>query len=88
MPISILTNTIAIPDRAKKVQKAVLAGIGRCPESENWTVRIFEPQASPEYVVKIGGPNDAKWNLTFFGPEEQSPEFIRNAVARATHLTI
>jgi len=85
MPISVLTNTIALVDHRKQIQAAVLAGIGSRPQSENWTVRIYEPATSPEYVVKIEGPDGFNWNRTFLGPEEESPEFIRTAVTEATH---
>jgi len=83
MPVEVLTNTIALPNSRKETQEAVLAGIG--PRPDIWTVRIFEPQSGPEYVIKIEGPNGFKWEQTFFGPEEEAPEFIRKAVEKATH---
>ena len=81
----VLTNTIAMPDSRKSIQDAVLQGIGSRLDTQAWTVSIFEPQAGPEYVIKIKGPNDFNWERTFFGPGEQTPEFIRNEVHRATH---
>jgi hypothetical protein len=85
MAVSVLTNTIADPDRKKAVEKGVLAGIGARPGSEPWKVRIFEPPSSSKYVIKIEGPNEFKWENSFFGPVEETPEFIRNAVQKATH---
>ena len=84
MAILVSTNTIADPNRRKQIQEAVLNGIGPRSESEAWRLRIFEPQTGPEYVIKIEGPSDFKWDRTFFGPEEQTPEFIRAEVAKAT----
>ena len=84
MAVSIFCNTIPAPDRGKAVQQAVLAGIGTRPESETWKIQIFEPQSSTEYVIKIEGPNDFKWDRTFVGPEEEAPEFICNEVHSAT----
>jgi hypothetical protein len=62
--------------------KKVLQGIGQRLEDERWTVSIFEPQAGPEYVVRIQGPG-CNWEYTFFG-HEQSPELIRDKVRDAT----
>jgi hypothetical protein len=85
MPRYVFSNNIAMPDRRKVIQEAVVAGIGSRPESETWVVSIFQPQDRPEYVVKIEGPGGFTWERTFWGPEEMSPEFIRQAVHQATH---
>jgi len=78
----VLTNTIAIPERRKAIQEAVLEGIGKRSRG-GLTVRIFEPALSPEYVVKIAGPNGFNWERSFLGHEE-TPEFIREEVRKAT----
>lgn len=80
----VLTNTIARPDCRKSIQEAVVEGIGPRLFTETWTVRIYEPQSGPQYVVKITGPNDFTWERTFFGPHEQTPEFIGEEVRKAT----
>jgi hypothetical protein len=84
MPISVPANTISGVDRRQQIEAAVLAGIGSRRQSEIWTVRIYEPATGLEYIVKIEGPNGFNWERTFWGPEEEAPEFIRSAVADAT----
>ena len=86
MPVSIWCNTIAIPDRCEAIGAAVLNGIGQRPENEQWTVSIYEPADRPDYIVKIEGPDGFKWKRGFFY-EEQTPESIQAAVAKATHST-
>jgi hypothetical protein len=80
----VFSNTIAMPDTRKSIQAAVLDGIGERLERESWRVKIFEPQNSPEYVIKIEGPKGFAWNRTFFGPVEQTPAFICEKVREAT----
>ena len=80
MPTSIFSNDIAMPNRRKVIGAAVLDGIGNRPE--NWVVSIHEPRGGPEYIITIEGPDNFKWTYTFFG-DEQTPEFIRNAVGQA-----
>lgn len=83
MAVSVLANTIAMPDRRAAVEKAVVEGIGDRP-GEDWRVRIIEPQDRPDYIVTIEGHNNFRWKRDFFGPDEQTPEFIRKAVMEAT----
>ncbi len=47
------------------------------------TVKIFEPQLSPGYVIRIEGADGFKWERNFFGQEETA-EFIREEVRKAT----
>ena len=81
MAVSVFCNTIAMPGRRQAVERAVLQGIGQRPG--NWVISIFEPQPSPEYIVSIEGPDGFAWKRAFFGPVEQTPEFIQTEVARA-----
>ena len=81
MDLSVFCNTIAMPDRRQVVECAVLQGIGQAPG--NWVISIFEPQRSPEYIVSIERPDGFAWKRAFFGPVEQTPEFIQTEVARA-----
>lgn len=85
MPISVFSNNIAMPDRRKAIQEAVLAGTGSSPGSQTWQVFIFEPQSSPEYIVKIEGPEGFTWERSFLGVQEQTAQFIGAEVRRATH---
>lgn len=81
---TVLINTIAMPDSRIAVQKAVLEGLGKRLETENWKVRIFEPQNSPAYIVRLEGPDEFRWEKEFFGPVEQTPKFIREEIRKAT----
>ena len=85
MPVSVFSNSIALPDRNKSIEDAVVNGIGARPESETWIIQIFEPSTGVEYVVSIKGPNNFTWKRAFFGPEKETPEFIRKEVHQATH---
>lgn len=76
----VLTNTIGDPRHRKTIQDAVLDGIGH----RGLTVKIFEPALSPEYVIRIEGAGGFRWERTFFGPVEQTPEFVRQEVHKAT----
>ena len=78
----VLTNTIADPDSRESIQRAVIEGIGGRP----LTVRIFEPALSPDYMIRIDGPEGFKWERTFFGPVEQTADFIQEEVRKATAL--
>jgi hypothetical protein len=80
----VVTNTIADPGSRRAIQNAVLQGLGQRPDNESWTVRIFEPQSGPEYVIKIEGANGFRWEHTFLGGHEQTPDFIRKEVQKAT----
>lgn len=82
MPVSV-QNTISVPDKKKAIANAVLEGIGDRRAEEQWSVRIIEPPDRPDYIVTIEGPR-FKWKRDFFGPHEQTPEFIRSAVKEAT----
>jgi hypothetical protein len=84
MPVEVLYNRIALRTYHDSIQKAVLEGIGERPPGENWTVSIFEPADRPDYIIGIEGPNNFRWERDFFGPTEQTPEFIKNAVQDAT----
>jgi hypothetical protein len=76
----VLTNTIADPNQRKSIQDAVLDGIGH----RGLTIKIFEPALSPEYVIRIEGAGGFRWERTFFGPVEQTPEFVLQEVRKAT----
>lgn len=76
----VLTNTIGDPSDRKAIQDAVLEGIGH----RGLTVKIFEPPLGPEYVIRIEGASGFRWERTFFGPVEQTPEFVRYEVQKAT----
>lgn len=80
----VLTNTIAMPEQRRAIQEAVLKGIGNRLSSESWKASIFEPATSPEYIVRLQGPKGFMWERKFFGPVEQTPEFIWRAVHEAT----
>lgn len=84
----VLANTIAIPEQRKAIQDAVLQGIGSRIKSETWRAKIFEPQMSPEYIIQLQGPNGYNWERKFFGPVEQTAEFIKQTVHQATHSSI
>ncbi len=86
MRARILSNTIPLPDEQQAVEQAVLDAIGERPESELWTVRIDEPADRPDYIIDIRGPN-FKWRRGFFGPVEQTPDFIHDEVRKALSLT-
>ena len=88
MRASILANTIAMPGRRQLIGDAVVEGVGDRPENETWKVWIYEPQDRPDYIVTIEGPGDFKWAHTFFGPYEQTPDFIRTEVAKALTKSI
>lgn len=76
----VLTNTIGDPSHRKAIQDAVLEGIGH----RGLTVKIFEPALSPEYMIRVEGAGGFRWERTFFGPVEQTPEFVRQEVHKAT----
>jgi hypothetical protein len=75
-----LTNTIGDPNSRKAIQDAVSEGIGH----RGLTVKIFEPALSPEYVIRVEGAGGFRWERAFFGPAEQTPEFVRQEVHKAT----
>jgi hypothetical protein len=79
--VAVFSNTIAIPESKKSVQRAVVEGIGKRPKNERWTASIFE--RAEDWVVVIEGPNQFKWEQEFFGPSEQNHYFIREAVSKA-----
>jgi hypothetical protein len=83
MAVKVFSNTIALRTYRDSVQRAVLDAIGERQPSEDWTVSIFEPQDRPDYIIRIEGPNSFRWERDFFGPTEQTPEFIKNAVKEA-----
>jgi hypothetical protein len=76
----VLTNTIGDPNSRKVIQDAVLEGIGH----RGLTVKIFEPQNSSDYVIRVEGAGGFRWERAFFGPVEQTPEFVRQEVHKAT----
>ncbi|HXJ93160.1 MAG TPA: hypothetical protein VMT20_09800 [Terriglobia bacterium] len=83
MAVKVFCNTIALPTYRDSVRGAVLEGIGERPPNEDWMISIFEPQDRPDYIVKIEGPNNFRWERDFFGPTEQTPEFIKHSVKEA-----
>ena len=85
MSVSIFCNEIPIPEHRESIGKAVLDGIGQRPDNEQWRVEIYAPRDSADYIVVIEGPNDFKWERSFSGPDERSPELIREEVRQATH---
>ena len=87
MSVTIFINEIPIPEHREAIEKAVLEGIGQRPNNEQWMVSIYAPQNSDHYSVVIEGPNDFKWERSFSGPDERSPELIREEVRQATHTT-
>ena len=87
MSVTIFSNDIPIPEHRESIGEAVLDGIGQRPDNEQWTVSIYAPQNSANYIVVIEGPNDFKWEKSFSGPDERSPELIREQVRQATHTT-
>jgi hypothetical protein len=80
----VLTNTIPLPDVRKRVQDAVLRGIGERIDYERWTVKIFAPADRAGYFVRIQGPKNFTWEHYFEGPVEDSPIFIEKTVRDAT----
>ncbi len=81
MPGRILSNNIALPERRETISELVLQAIGDRPEC--WVASIYEPHEDDEYVITIEGPDGSSWSRSFFGPDEQSPESIRQAVEQA-----
>jgi hypothetical protein len=75
----VLTNTIGNPSDRKAIQDAVLQGIGH----RGLTVKIFEPQNSADYLIRIEGANGFRWERAFSGPE-QTPDFVQQEVEKAT----
>ena len=82
MRASILSNTIPLPGERIAIQDAVLDAIGEKPDHERWVVSIHEPQDRPDYIIDIEGPA-FKWRRGFFGPYEQTPDFINEEVKNA-----
>jgi hypothetical protein len=80
-----------LPDERFAIQEAVLEAIGDRPEHEAWNVRIDEPFDRPDYIIDIEGPS-FQWRRAFFGPVEQTGEFIaaeiRRALAGTPKLTV
>ncbi len=87
MSVTIFSNDIPIPELRDSIGKAVLDGIGQRPDNEQWRGSIYAPQTSAHYIVVIEGPNDFKWERSFSGPDERSPELIREEVRQAIHTT-
>ncbi len=84
MSVLIVSKSIAMPDRRETIGKAALEGIGHRPEAQIWEIQIREPQNMPNYIVTIHGPSNFKWVRDFFG-EEDTPDFIRQEIWKATH---
>ncbi len=82
MRASVITNTIPLPEERLAIEEAVLDAIGERPEHEAWRVRIDEPFDRPDYIIDIEGPS-FRWRRSFFGPLEQTEEFISAEVKRA-----
>lgn len=76
----VLTNTIPLPDDRKRVQDAVLRGIGKRIEDERWTVKIFAPADRAGYFIRIQGPKNLPWENYFEGPDQESPDYIEKIV--------
>jgi hypothetical protein len=81
VPGRILSNNIALPERRDTISKAVLQAIG--DRHECWEASIYEPPEEDEYVITIEGPDGSIWTRNFFGPDEQTPESIRQVVEQA-----
>lgn len=79
----VLTNTIPLPDDRKRVQDAVLRGIGKRIEDERWTVKIFAPADRAGYFIRIQGPKNFSREFEFVGQDEM-PAFIEQTVRNAT----
>ena len=82
MGVQVVCNTIADPDRRKKIANAVLEGIARRPEEEDWWVWILRTfQTESDYLIAIEGPGPLVWQQNFC---DQTPGVIRKQVARGT----
>ncbi len=82
MGVKVVCNTIADPDQRKQIAKAVLAGIARRPEEEDWWVWILHTfQTGSDYLIAIEGPGPLVWQQNF---SDQTPAVIRKQVARGT----
>jgi hypothetical protein len=79
MAITVLHNTIADTHHQKMVHDAVmLAGI-RAPA--DWKVFISEFHHSPAWTIRIVIPDGRTWVGDFFGPDQQSRQYIRETIA-------
>ena len=86
MSVSIIINTIPMPEYAEAVESAIVAGIGERSENEQWKIYIREWENNTDYVVVIEGSDGFQWERRFSGADEQTPEFIEVAVREATHI--
>ncbi len=85
MPVSV-ENYIANPALGKPIERAVLKAIGARGGAGSWVVKIYEPARGPtpmKWVVSIDGPGGFSLEREFFGPNEQTPEFVHGEVERA-----
>ena len=48
-----------------------------------WFVSIVEPRTSPDWHVRIEGPNGFVWSRRFSGPEEVDPVYVGRAIGDA-----
>jgi len=85
MSVSIIINTIPMPEYAEAVGAAIVAGIGERSENERWKIYIREWENSTDYIVIVEGPDGFQWEQRFTGADEQTSEFIEAAVREATH---
>lgn len=89
MSVTVLRNNIATPQFARPVEAAVRKAIGEAPG--DWNVSIEESQDDVAWTIAAEGPAGFRWNRRFFGPQEQSPEFIEDTIKqvvtryRSTH---
>jgi hypothetical protein len=79
MPCTIVSNNIAAPQLREEVSKAICDAIGERPGG--WSVVVYQAPDYPGLGVRIQGPKGLRWNWTFFGEKEQSPEFIKRRIA-------
>jgi hypothetical protein len=76
-----MTNTIADPTTRNDITAAVTEADTKQPEG--WGAYISELAASPDWTVRIVGPDGTTWSREFFGPEQQTAGFISERVVEA-----
>lgn len=79
----LIQNSVSSPEIRKIFSKAVKEGMRSLSESEDWQIKIEEPEDGAEYTVEISGPRGFSWCRCFFGPTEVNQNFIRDRVSLA-----
>ncbi|HEX3377459.1 MAG TPA: hypothetical protein VHS29_11400 [Candidatus Acidoferrales bacterium] len=80
MACTIISNNIESPDQREAVSEAIRDGIGE--KAGDWEAVVYQAVDYAGFAVRISGPENLRWNWTFFG-EEQAPDFIRERVAQS-----